>query len=69
MKVHHLLNGIMCDKISAAISSVKTHPKRYKKDFDAVVACLSHYVENMDQQHVKVASIAQNRMAKNTDDQ
>ena len=45
MKVHHSLNGIGCDKMSTAVTAVKTHPNRYEKDFDIVVVYLLEYEE------------------------
>ena len=44
-KVCNLINGIKCDKISIAIFAVKAYPDKYEKNFDAVVAYLSQYVE------------------------
>ena len=44
-KVFHQLNGIRCDKMSTAVTTVKTLPDRDKKDFDTAVAYLSQYVE------------------------
>ena len=40
-KVQYLLNEMSCDKLSTAVTSVRVHPDKYKKDFDAVVALLT----------------------------
>ena len=65
LKVGYLLNGIRCNKLSTAVATVRAHPDRYKKDFDAVVAFLS---KNIDKKaptpSVKVASVTQTRPAK-----
>ena len=37
----YLLNGIRCDKLSTAVATVRVHPDKYEKDFDAVVAFLT----------------------------
>ena len=41
--VQYLLNGIRCDKLFTAVTAVRANPDEYKKDFDAVVAFLTHY--------------------------
>ena len=44
-KVQYLLNGIRCDKLSTAVTTVRAHPD----NFDAVVAFLTHYMNKRDQ--------------------
>ena len=36
-KVQYLLNCIRCDKLSMVVATVRAHPDKYEKDFDAVV--------------------------------
>ena len=36
-KVPYPLNGIRRGQLSTAVSTVRVHPDKYKKDFDAVV--------------------------------
>ena len=40
-KVRYLLNDIRCDKLSIAVTTVRVHPDKYDKDFDAVVTFLT----------------------------
>ena len=57
-KVRYLLNGIRCDKLSTAVAAVRIHPDKYKKDFNAVVAFLTQYINKRSPTpSVKVASI------------
>ena len=37
-KVHHLMNGIRCNKMSAVVAKISAEPDHYNKDFEAVVA-------------------------------
>ena len=41
-KVIYLLNSIRYEKLSTAVATVRAHPDKYEKDFDAVVAFLTH---------------------------
>ena len=41
-KVIYLLNSIRYEKLSTAVAAVRAHPDKYEKDFDAVVAFLTH---------------------------
>ena len=51
--------------MSTAVAAVRAHPDRYKKDFDAVVAFLSQYIDRKaPTPSMKVASITQTRPAK-----
>ena len=51
--------------MSTAVATVKAHPDRYKKDFDAVVTFLSQHIDKKAlTPNVKVASITQIRPAK-----
>ena len=43
-KVQYLLNGIKCDKLSTAVTTVRAHPDKYEKDFDAVVTFITQYI-------------------------
>ena len=55
-KVQYLLNGIRCDKLSTAVVAVRVHPDMYEKDFDAVVAFLTQYInKKAPTPNVKVA--------------
>ena len=57
-KVRYLLNGIMCDKLSTAVATVRAHPDKYKNNFDAVVAFLTQYIDKKAPSPcVKVASV------------
>ena len=61
----YLWNGIRCDKLSTAVTTVRAHPDKYKKDFKTVVTFLTQYIDKKAQTpSVKVASIAQNGPAK-----
>ena len=65
IQVWYLLNGIRCDKLSTAVALVKVHPDKYKKDFDAVVAFLTQYIDKRTPTpSVKIASVTQTRPAK-----
>ena len=51
--------------MSTVVVAVRTHPNRYEKDFDTVVAIISKYIDRKaPTKSVKVASIAQTRPAK-----
>ena len=64
-KVKCLLNGIRCDKLSEAVSTVRVHPDKCKKDFDAVITFLTQYINKQaPTPSVKVASVGQTRPAK-----
>ena len=64
-KVHCLLNGIRCDKLSTAVTTVRVHPGKYERDFDTIVTYLAHYINKRAiKPCVKVASVAQTRPAK-----
>ena len=43
--VQYLLNGFRYEKLSTAVATVKAHPDKYEKDFDAVVAFLTQYMD------------------------
>ena len=55
-----MLNGIRCDKLSTEVTTVRVHPDKYEKDFDAVITFLIQYVNTS----VKVASVTHIRPAK-----
>ena len=60
-KVRYLLNGIRCDKLSTAVATIRAHPDKYDKDFDAVVAFLTQYIDKRaPTPSMKVASVSQN---------
>ena len=64
-KVRYLLNGIRCDKLSTAVTAVRAHPDKWEKDFDALVAFFTQYIDKRSQTpNVNIASVAQNRPAK-----
>ena len=64
-EVRYLLNGIRCDKLSTALTTVRVHPDNYKKNFYAVVAFLTQYSDKRaPTPSVKVASVTQMRSAK-----
>ena len=66
-KYQFLLNGIRCDKLSTAVTTVRVHPDKYKKDFDAVVAFLTQYIDKRaSTPSVKVASVGHNKLASAT---
>ena len=51
--------------MSTAVATVRAHPDKYKKDFDAVVAFLTQYIDKKaPTPSVKVASVTQTRHAK-----
>ena len=59
-KVQYLLNGIRCDKLAMAVAAVRAHPDKYQKDFNAVVAFLTQYIDKTaPTPNVKVASVSQ----------
>ena len=59
------MNGITCDKLSTAVTTVMVHPNKYEKDFNTVVTFLSQYINKSALTPiVKVASIWQSRPAK-----
>ena len=60
-----MLNSIRCDKLSTAVTTVRTDPDKCKKDIDAVVTFLTQYIEKkVPTPSVKVASVGQTRHAK-----
>ena len=62
-KVCYLLNGSRCDKLSTAAAT--ENPDKYEKDFDAVAAFLTQYINKQKPtQSVNVVTITQNRPAK-----
>ena len=64
-KFRYLLNSIRCDKLFTTVAAVRAYPDRYKKDFNAVVAFLSKYIDRKEPtKRVKFASITQTRLAK-----
>ena len=64
-KIRYLLNGIRCDKLSTAVTSVRVHPDKYEKDFDAIVTFPTQYInKRAPTPSVKVNSVGQNRSAK-----
>ena len=51
--------------MSTAVAAVRAHPDKYKKDFDAVVAFLTQYIDmKAPTASVKVAFVTQIRPAK-----
>ena len=62
-KVHYLLNGIRCNKLSTAVTVVRLYPDKYQKDFDTVVAFLTQYDKRASTPSLKVASVSQTRPA------
>ena len=63
-KVRYLYNGIRCDKLSTAVMTVRAHPDKYEKDFNAVVTFLTWYIDKrLPTPSMKIASVAQNRLA------
>ena len=44
-KVRYLLNGVRCDKLSTVVVAVRVHSDKYEKDFDAVSAFLTQYID------------------------
>ena len=39
-----MLNGIRCDKLFTAVATVKAHPDKYEKYFDAAITFLIQYI-------------------------
>ena len=51
--------------MSKAVATVRSHPDKCERDFDAVVTFLSHYINTRaPTPSVKVASVSQGRTAK-----
>ena len=51
--------------MSTAVATVRAHTDKYDKDFDAVVAFLTQYIDKKaSTPNVKVASVTQTRPAK-----
>ena len=46
--IYHLLSGIRCDKLSMVVATLREHPDKYEKDFDAVTY-LSKCVDEQNQ--------------------
>ena len=64
-KVQYLLNGIRCNKLSTAVATVRAHPDKYEKDFDAIATFFTQYIDKRAPTlSVEVASISQTRPAK-----
>ena len=64
-KVRYLLNSFRCNKLSPAVSTVRVHLDKYKKDIDKVVAFLTQCInKRAPTPSVKVANVGQNRPAK-----
>ena len=64
-----MLNGIRCDKLSAAVATERAHPHKYKKDFNTGVTFLSQYIDKKSPTpNVKIAS-ARQRMRQVVEDQ
>ena len=64
-KVWYLLNGTRCDKLSTAVTIVRTDPDKNKKNFDTVVTFLTQYIEkNVPTPSVNVVFAGQTRPAK-----
>ena len=64
-KAQNLLNGVGCDKLLTAVVTVRAHPDKYVKDFNAVVTFLTQYIDKRAPTlSLKVASVAQTRPAK-----
>ena len=54
----YLLNGIRCDKLPTAVTSVRVHPDKYEKDFDAVNAVLTQHIDKIaPTPNLKVSSL------------
>ena len=65
LKVHYLLNGIRCDKLSKAVDAVRAHLDKYEKDFHVLVVFLTQYINKREPKlNVKFASVGQTRPAK-----
>ena len=65
LKVQYLLNGIMSDKLSTAVTTVRAHPDKCEKYFNALVTFLNQYIDKRaPTPSVKVASVTQTRPAK-----
>ena len=61
----NLLNSIRFYKLSTAVAAVRMHSDKYEKDFNAVAAFLTQYINKQGPTpSVKVASIAQTIPAK-----
>ena len=59
------MSGIKCDKLSTAVATVRVHPDKYEKDFDALVIFLTQHInKRAPTVHVKVVSVMQIRHAK-----
>ena len=64
-KVQYLLNGIRCNKLSTAVATVRAHPEKYEKNFNAVIAFFNQYIEKKaPKPSVKITSVGQNRLTK-----
>ena len=62
-KGQYLLSGIRSDKFSKAVTIVRVHPDKYKKDFNAVVTFLT-IDKKVPTPSVELASVTQTRPAK-----
>ena len=64
-KVWYLMNGIRCDKLSTAVTTVRVHPDKYKKGFGTVGTILTQYINKKTPTlSLKVASVDQTRPTK-----
>ena len=64
-KIQYLFNVIRCYKLSTAVTTVRVHPDKYEKEFDAVVAFLTQYIDKRaPTPTAKIASVTQTRPAK-----
>ena len=63
--MQYLLNGVRCDKLSTAVATVRVHPDKYEKDFDAVVTFFTQYINKRAPiLSAKVASLTQTSPSK-----
>ena len=64
-KVQYLLSGIVCDKLSREVATVRTHPDKYAMDFDADFTFLTQHIDkSAPTPNVNIASVDQARPAK-----
>ena len=58
-----MLDGIKCNKLSTAVTAERAHSDKYEKDFDAVVAFLTQYIDNRAPTlSMKVASVGRTEL-------
>ena len=59
------MNGIECDKISTVVAALRAQSDKYKKEFDAVVAFFTQYIDKKaPTPNVMVISVTQTRLVK-----